>query len=261
VGVSLGKRMNRTGGRGRTPRGRGGLSDEGGREQVWGVVLPAMFLPFLAAFCYFVLLEERLGAQLVYGGAKLFILVWPVAAYVWILRRGWPRLRVRQWKAHLGAVPLGLATGLGISLVILLSAFGPGREILLGGREAIEAKSRSLGVMEHYWAFGLFLAVGHSLLEEYYWRWFVFGRLRELLRGWRAHALTAVAFSAHHVVITTQFFSFEWGLVFGLLTGAGGWIWSWMYERQGTLTGAWVSHMLVDFAILGVGHWLLFGWG
>jgi membrane protease YdiL (CAAX protease family) len=39
----------------------------------------------------------------------------------------------------------------------------------------------------------------------------------------------------------------------------GGVIWSGMYVRQGSLLGVWLSHIIVDFGILSIGHQLLFG--
>jgi membrane protease YdiL (CAAX protease family) len=41
--------------------------------------------------------------------------------------------------------------------------------------------------------------------------------------------------------------------------GLGGVIWSGMYVRQGSLLGVWLSHIIVDFGILSIGHQLLFG--
>ena len=136
---------------------------------------------------------------------------------------------------------------------------GPVGRVVAASAPAIRAKAESLGVLRHYWAFGLFLALLHSFLEEYYWRWFVFGRLRRgLPRGW-AHLVAGACFAAHHVVIATQYFPGGWGWLLGGLTGAGGILWSWMYERQKSLAGPWLSHVLADLGILAVGHQVLFG--
>jgi membrane protease YdiL (CAAX protease family) len=137
--------------------------------------------------------------------------------------------------------------------------WGPMGQVVATGASQIRSKAASLGILNHYWLFGLFVALVHSLIEEYYWRWFVYGRLRELVRPGSAHALAALAFAAHHIVITTQYFGAAWGLVLGSLVGVGGALWSVMYERQRTLAGAWASHMAVDLGILAVGHKAVFG--
>jgi membrane protease YdiL (CAAX protease family) len=131
--------------------------------------------------------------------------------------------------------------------------------VIRGSSERIRIKVQTLGILDHYWSFGLFLAVMHSLIEEYYWRWFVFGRLKEVARPISAHLLAGASFSAHHVIVATQFFPLIWGTVLGLLVGVGGIIWSMMYEKQQTLAGAWISHLIADLGIPSIGHKLLFG--
>ena len=46
--------------------------------------------------------------------------------------------------------------------------------------------------------------------------------------------------------------------VFGTGVGIGGALWCWLYRRQRTLAGAWVSHAIVDVAIFCVGYSLVF---
>jgi membrane protease YdiL (CAAX protease family) len=138
---------------------------------------------------------------------------------------------------------------------LMLSPVG---EVVKSSAPSIRAKVVDFGLVKHYWAFALFLAVVHSLVEEYYWRWFVFGRLRLMTGAWPAHLLAAAAFASHHVVMAVQFFPWGWGLFFGAAVGAGGLIWSLMLSRQKSLAGIWLSHMIVDLGILSIGHKLVF---
>jgi membrane protease YdiL (CAAX protease family) len=76
-----------------------------------------------------------------------------------------------------------------------------------------------------------FLAVVHSLLEEYYWRWFVFGRLRKILSLPAAIALSSLAFMAHHVVVLGRFFPNDFwtaAVPFSLCIAVGGGFWAWL---------------------------------
>ena len=50
------------------------------------------------------------------------------------------------------------------------------------GRAARKLQEFGLTTLPAYVGLSAFIAVVHSFLEEYYWRWFVFGRLRELRR-------------------------------------------------------------------------------
>ena len=224
---------------------------------VWSVLVPAMTLPFLAAWFYFDLFSHHLFSRWLYGATKVFTVLWPVIAVKLILGEPWPRLSL-GWNPHGRALGLGVATGASIlGLMWLLLQTGVG-EVVQQSAESIRQKTEALGVLDHYWAFGCFIAFMHSLIEEYYWRWFVYGQLRHLVAQGAAHVAAGLAFAAHHIIVTTQYFPLALGVSLGLVVGVGGMIWSWMYERQGTLAGAWISHALVDLGILSVGHKLLF---
>ncbi len=227
-------------------------------KRIWIALAPAMTLPFAASLFYFVLFSDKAFAKWIYSGTKIFTLVWPLLCMGWWgAGKGW---NIRSHPSrHWPAIAIGAASG----MVIVLTMFGlmqtPVGEVVRAGAPRIRAKAEGLGFLNYYWAFALFLSLLHSLLEEYYWRWFVFGRLRTVVPRATAHILAGVAFAAHHIVVTTQFFPFGWGLAFGVFVGVGGMIWSYLYERQKTLLGAWISHLLVDLGIMSIGHKLLFG--
>jgi len=224
----------------------------------WLAVMPAMVLPLVASLFYFVWFSAEVWARWIYSGTKVFTLVWPLLVWVCLWQRPWPQ---PEWLSsrHLRALPLGFVTGALMVGTFLLLLQTPVGDVVNASADRMKTKAESLGFLKYYWVFGVFLAVIHSGIEEYYWRWFVCGRLRERLPAWSAYLLGALAFAAHHIVVTTQFFPLVWGVLFGLSVGVGGAVWHWQMERQGTLAGAWFSHMLVDFGLLAVGHKLIFG--
>ena len=114
-----------------------------------------------------------------------------------------------------------------------------------------------MNILPYYWWFATFISVFHSLLEEYYWRWFVFGQLHQLVKPVTAHLLAGLAFAAHHVVILSQFFGWGWGFGLGAFVGIGGIIWSIMLIRQKSLIGIWVSHAIVDWGMMAIGYMLI----
>jgi len=215
-----------------------------------------MTVPSLAALFYFVWLKDSAAAQPVYGSAKLFILLWPVIATALILQRP-IRWRLRPIAAHLRAIPLGLLIGLGIAGMMAALIASPMGNLVEAATDAIEVKVNNLGLQEQFLLFAVCLSLFHSLLEEYYWRWFVYGNLRNLVSRPAAHAMAAVGFSLHHIIVTTQFFSLHWALLFSAAVGIGGFFWSWLYQRQGTLAGAWASHAVVDATLMAVAFRLM----
>ena len=73
-----------------------------------------------------------------------------------------------------------------------------------------------------------------------------------------AVSLGAAAFALHHFVILWEFFGVKIGFLFSLVVAAGGILWALIYRRTGSLLGPWLSHVIVDAAILGIGYDLIF---
>lgn len=220
-------------------------------------LLPAVLLPLLAALFYFVLFSAHPAARLLYGATKVFTVLWPILAVRFVLGEPFPGplAGLRRW---LRALPLGFLAGLvvGAALVGLMAT--PVGAVVSASAETIRAKVTQLGILEWYWPFALFLSLVNSLVEEFYWRWFVYGQLRRAWPGWRAHLLAAVAFSAHHVVVMSQFLPLGWGFAAGGAVALGGLLMSLLFERQRTVAGAWACHLLSDVVLMGIGYWLLF---
>jgi hypothetical protein len=224
---------------------------------VWLAVTPAMLVPFAASLFYFVWLSGRPAGRVIYGAAKLFLLVWPVLATWLVLRERLPRPEPGA-RRHRRALPAGLMIGAVIVALMLAALHTRLGEVVRSGADAIRERVAAFDALDHYWAFGVGFSLFHALVEEYYWRWFVFGRLCRVVRVPIAHVLAGVAFALHHVVVTAQFFSLGWGLAFGAMVGVGGVIWSVLVRRQGTLAGAWLSHFVVDLGLMFIGYQLLF---
>ncbi|MBA1146146.1 CPBP family intramembrane metalloprotease [Ectothiorhodospiraceae bacterium WFHF3C12] len=219
-------------------------------------VLPAACVPVLASLLYFQWLSDAVWVQTVYLAAKAFTVVWPVLALALLLDRR-PLLPAPHWPRDLRALPMGLLSGLLIVAALLALLATPLNALLDTAAPAVREKVATFGIGEHYWAFAVGFSVIHAGIEEYYWRWFLFGSLRRRLPAGAAHALAAVAFAAHHVVVGATFFGLALGLLLGACVAAGGVIWSLMLARQDTLAGAWLSHILVDLGLAYVGYRLL----
>jgi len=132
--------------------------------------------------------------------------------------------------------------------------------------QKIEAKLRHFGLYSPagFVTLAVFLSLIHSLLEEYYWRWFVFGQLQRCLPAWAAILVSGLAFMAHHVIVlaefvhgTHQFFTKVLPLSVGI--AVGGMVWAWLYHRTGSIYSPWISHLLIDASIMAVGYDLVFG--
>ena len=105
-------------------------------------------------------------------------------------------------------------------------------------------------------ALAVFYVAAHSLFEEYYYRWFLFGRLRTFLPLPAAVVLSGLAFMAHHVIVLAAFLPGQFWTAaapLSLCIAVGGGVWAWLYARTGSLYAPWISHAIIDAAILAIG--------
>lgn len=240
-------------------------SERGPSRPVLGLtLLLAMCYPTAIAYVYFLALVAGEGGlnrvqQLTYTVGKIVQFAFPIL-FVWIATRRLPRLERPSGKGlWLGIVSGLLVMGL---MVGLYHGFLRDSSLLSHTPAKVRAKLDEFGVTSpgKYLALAVFLSLAHSLLEEYYWRWFVFGQLRSLLPLSLAIALSSLAFMAHHVIILHVYLPGRFVsavLPFSIGVAVGGAFWAWLYHRSGTLLGPWISHGLVDAAIFIVGWDLL----
>ncbi|MCB1094892.1 MAG: CPBP family intramembrane metalloprotease [Verrucomicrobiae bacterium] len=227
----------------------------------WIALVPAMTVPFIASLLYFVVLSDHALGKVIYAGAKVFTVAWPVVCFVILWRVGLSRFKKKShWgslRSHLRALPLGVVTGLLIVGALWGLLQTPLADIVDASAPAIHKKATALGFLENYILFATFLSVLHSLIEEYFWRWFVFGHLRQKMSALSAAVLGSVAFASHHLIVVSQFFPFGFAVFLSICVAIGGLIWCWLYQRQGTLAGAWISHLIADAGLMTVGYFLL----
>jgi membrane protease YdiL (CAAX protease family) len=233
------------------------------RVDAWAVGFALVF-PSLATWLYFIGLADSGGTaqQVSMLAGKVIQFAFPLA---WVLV-------IRRQKFAICLRPRGGLEGLASGLLILATIlagyhlwFAPAGYLTTGAAE-ITAKLSSMGVrtLPAYVALGVFYSLIHSFLEEYYWRWFVYGKLRQLIPVPAAIVVSSLGFMAHHVIVLAFYFGWfslqAW--LFSLAVAAAGALWAANYQRSGSLLGPWLSHALADAAIFLVGYRLaqtLFG--
>jgi len=198
--------------------------------------------------------------QFAYVSGKAVQFSFPLL-FVWITsgRFPWPR------RISTAGVGLGLAFGLLVVGLMVVVYFGFLRHsaVLADTPLKLRRKLEEFGADAPgpFLALGVFIAAIHSLMEEYYWRWFVFGRLRELVAIKIAIVVSSLGFMAHHVILLNAYLpgQFWTGVIpFSLGVAVGGAFWAWLYQRSGTLLGPWLSHLLADTGLFVVGWDMLF---
>jgi membrane protease YdiL (CAAX protease family) len=227
-------------------------------------LLLAMVFPTLATLVDFVILAQ--GGQsnpwqrVAYAAGAMFQVCFPVLC-VWRFEGRWPR----PGRPTLRGLRLGLIFGgvVAMGTLALYHLFLRSTPVFEATADRLRHKMDEFGLASPAGLalFAVFISVPHSLLEEYYWRWFVFGRLRLYVRVPTAMGLSGIAFMSHHVVLLSVYFPGQvWTAVvpFSLCVAAGGVAWAWLYQRTGGICAVWLSHLLVDVGLFVVGYDLFF---
>jgi membrane protease YdiL (CAAX protease family) len=214
------------------------------RQRIWWALVPALTLPTLSALLYFVIFKEAAVSKPLYVATKVFTILWPVIATVWVLRQRLV-LGLHPTSSHLRSLLPGLLIGLAILAVMVTWMKSPWSAVILSGSPEVKAKVTSLGFIDHFVPFAIFITVCHSFIEEFYWRWFVFGSLRRVAPLPAAHAIAAVGFAAHHLVVTSQYYPLWFALPLTFCVATGGLIWSLIFQRCVDAGLMWVGYQMI----------------
>ena len=220
----------------------------------------AIVFPSVITWLYFVALagHSRSLQQGSYAVGKCLQFGFPAFWVLWVLGLPvkWPRIAGRGLVS--GTLFGVVVAGTGYATYVLyLQPAG----ILVAAQSAVEVKMAGLGIRSvwQYVALSVFYSVFHSLLEEYYWRWFVFGQLRRLTGLRLSVFVSAIGFAAHHVIVLAQFFGWHSPAtyVFSMAVGIGGAVWALLYEHSRSILAPWISHLLIDAGIFLIGFQLI----
>jgi membrane protease YdiL (CAAX protease family) len=223
----------------------------------WAVIVIALALPTAVTWVYFILLNgaDKQLQQTAYAIGKLIQFTLPVV-WVCLIKRERQQLRLPSaWSIAVGIVfGLIIAAAMQVIYYSVPQVFdAPAAEV----RKKVE--SFGIGSPVAFVLFAVFVSAIHSLLEEYYWRWFAFGQLARGCRLPIAIAISSIAFAAHHVLVLGLYFGYSgatWPLtwLFSLAIVIGGAFWAWLYHRSDSLVAPWLSHILIDAAIFAIGY-------
>jgi uncharacterized protein len=194
----------------------------------------------------------------------------PLGAALWAASKAWLLLFPLLW--HLGnagsvavrrptrlSLAFGSTTGVLIALVIVVAYLAVGRDwIDPSGTRGILAPMGLLNPWVYSGVAAYWILI-NSALEEYVFRWFVFGRCRSLMGDGAAVLVAAVIFVAHHWIAMSAYFNIEVTAIGCLGVFLGAVIWSTLYLKLQNIWASIVSHALADLAVFGIGGVLLFG--
>lgn len=236
------------------------------RATAVAVAFAALF-PTVVTWVYFDLLQDSPLKMIAYPLGKVLQFAFPLFWVGWVLKQRFKHGGIAQLDTQpvlrLGASLLfGTLMGIGVAVAMWgIFRFFPVEIVeALAAEVSGRVSGFSVDSVEKFIGLALFYSVVHSLMEEYYFRWFVFGQLRSLVAVVPAAIISGLAFMAHHVLVLNHFFPDEpgWTAFLSLSIAVGGVIWAVQYEKSKSLLGPWLSHAIVDAGIFALGYRLMY---
>lgn len=152
----------------------------------------------------------------------------------------------------------GVALGLGVGIYLLI----------LGGYFVLRPwfdfsqvagnLTENAGVTKENFLFvSLYISFVNSLLEEFFFRGFVFTNLKQHSGRRFAYLFSAAAFSVYHIAMMIGWFDIWLNVL--ILAGlfVGGLLFNRLNEKQDCIYVSWLTHMFANFAINTIGFILL----
>lgn len=231
------------------------------RLAVLAFLIVALVIPSLATWLYFVVLGGHPAMRVAYTVTKSIQFALPLL-FVWWFACELIPMCLRSTNG----LPVGIAFGLAAAAgtLTLYFLFLRNTVAFAGMRPILQEKVEGMGAASPagFLLLGAFISVIHSFLEEYYWRWFIYARLRGVAGKVWANLISSIGFMAHHVLVLGVYLGWDNLPLVGILSlgvAVGGSFWAWQFERERTLLAPWISHLLVDCALIAIGYYQLWG--
>ena len=96
----------------------------------------------------------------------------------------------------------------------------------------------------------IFLIVVNPLLEEFYWREFMYKCLIEKMSVSQTMVITSFFYSLYHLVSLIFIFKFPFNLIAVLPVFIAGMIWAYLRYKFKSITASIISHSLADLGIM-----------
>jgi len=191
--------------------------------------------------------------QAAYGLCKLWLLGLPI---LWL--RLVERSPLSLSRAKRGGFLFGVSSGLLMSGAIVVAYLWVGSDWIDVEAFRRTAVKNGIGTPATFLGLAAYLILVNSLLEEYVWRWFVFRRCEDLMPGWAAVLASALFFTLHHTLALELQFGWRVAILASAGVLFGGAVWSFSYRRYRSIWPGYLSHAIVDIAVLAIGWRLLF---
>lgn len=207
----------------------------------------------LSIVCILFLLwiEQGIGVSYSWKTAAKVVL-FLIVPFLLFRKRGFAFLSFR--KTDRKAIKIAVMSGITIMLLII-GAFLIVKPFIDTNSLLMDLQMRVGVTGAVYPLVALYILVGNSFLEEFFFRGFLVGAFQGSRLRW---ILPPLFFAVYHVAIFLPWFTLP--VLFLALAGlwVGGYIFQWINEKSGTILPSWIIHIFADLGILLVGAYLFY---
>ncbi|MBB6453828.1 membrane protease YdiL (CAAX protease family) [Salirhabdus euzebyi] len=143
-----------------------------------------------------------------------------------------------------------------LSFLIILVAYYVLKDFINAETIISDLKNRLHITPEIYIFIALYITFGNSLLEEFYFRGFIFLKIYQTNHKKLAYVFSAALFAIYHVAIFINWFNI-WLIMLALIgLFTVGLIFNWLNTKSNNFLNSWILHILADIAIVAIGFYL-----
>lgn len=221
------------------------------KTEVYAIV----FLSLFSCAVLFAVEQILETSYFVKTGAKILLfLILPLGFIKFVMKQPvfqFLNVRTIDWKN----LRLGFILGL-VSMGTVIAAFFLFRPFIQTEAILHDLQTRLKITSEMFTFIALYITFGNSLLEEFYFRGFLFLNFYRWKNKIFAYLYSSMLFSVYHVAIFALWFNI-WLIVlalFGLFVV--GLLFNWLNTKSDNFLNSWVLHILADMGVMVIGFYL-----
>ena len=183
---------------------------------------------------------------------KILFFIFIPYIYTKVIKKQHPSKAMNYKNIDKRHLKLGFLFGI-LSFLIILIAYYVLRNTINLQAILEELQSKSKITASSFTFVGLYITLGNSFLEEYFFRGFIFLNLYELNSKKCAYIYSSLLFGLYHIGIFKTWFNVGLvGLALIALISIG-FVFNWLDTKSKNFINSWIVHILADSAIILIG--------
>jgi len=212
------------------------------------IILSSLIACFLLYFVEQVLVVSYVMKTMI----KILFFIFIPYIYMKIIKRQQVSKAINYKNIDKHHLKMGFLFGI-LSFLIILITYYVLRNIINLQSISEDLQNKSKITASSFIFVGLYITLGNSFLEEYFFRGFIFLNLYELKSKKCAYIYSSLLFGLYHIGIFKTWFNIELvGLaLIGLISI--GFVFNWLDTKSKNFINSWIVHILADSAIILIG--------